>query len=220
MADSVRERARRRAASVSAALLLAALSSPCLAQDEPAPSPYLLCAGCHGPQGEGNADLKAPPLAGQSATYVARQLAKYKSGQRAYLETDQQGQVMKAIAQTLENDEAMLKVAEFVSKMPRIPASSSAPTASATPDRAAAGGKIFAACAGCHGEHGEGKAIANAPDIALLPDWYLNQALKDFRDGTRGAHPGDYEGRTMRVLVRLIPDDQSLQDLVAYIEGL
>jgi hypothetical protein len=38
--------------------------------------------------------------------------------------------------------------------------------------------------------------------------------------GARGAHPDDYEGRTMRVLVRLIPDDQSLQDLVAYLDGL
>lgn len=179
-------------------------------------SPYLLCAGCHGPQGEGNADLKAPPLAGQSATYVARQLAKYKSGERAYLETDAQGQVMKAIAQTLENDDAILKVADFVAKMPRIKPSAATPA----PGRAAEGGKIFGACAGCHGVHGEGSEAANAPDLALLPDWYLTQALQDFRSGTRGAHPDDYEGRTMRVLVRLIPDDQSLQDLVAYIDGL
>lgn len=221
MADSVRARALPRVACAPAALLLAALALPCVAQDEAAQSPYLLCAGCHGPQGEGNADLKAPPLAGQSATYVARQLAKYKSGQRAYLETDESGQVMKAIAQTLENDEAMLNVADVVSNMPKIqPSSAVPPTTPAAPGRAAKGVKIFSACAGCHGEHGEGKAVANAPDIALLPGWYLNQALQAFRDGMRGAHPGDYEGRTMRVLVRLIPDDQSLHDLVAYIDGL
>jgi cytochrome c oxidase subunit II len=220
VADSLRVRALRRTAAVPVALLLTALSLPCIAQDEAAASPYLLCAGCHGLQGEGNADLKAPPLAGQSATYVARQLAKYKSGQRAYLETDESGQVMKAIAQTLENDEARLKVADFVSKMPRIQASLAVPAAPATPGRAAEGGKIFAACAGCHGEHGEGRALANAPDLELLPDWYLKDALQDFRSGARGAHPGDYEGRTMRVLVRLIPDDQSLRDLVAYLDAL
>jgi cytochrome c oxidase subunit II len=218
VADSVRVRGRGGTAAVSAALLTA-LSFPCVAQDEPAASPYLLCAGCHGPQGEGNADLKAPPLAGQSAPYVARQLAKYKSGQRAYLETDESGQVMKAIAQTLENDEAMLKVADFVSKMPRTQDSSAAPATSATPGSGAEGGKIFAACAGCHGEHGEGRALANAPDLALLPGWYLKQTIQVFRDGTRGAHPDDYEGRTMRVLVRLIPDDQALHDLVAYIDA-
>ena len=202
------------------ALWLAALALPCAAQDAPAPTPYLLCAGCHGPQGEGNVDLKAPPLAGQSAPYVARQLAKYRNGQRAYLETDETGQVMKAIAQTLENDEAMLNVADYISKMPRIEPAPSASATPATPERAATGAKLFSACAGCHGEHGEGKAVANAPDLALLPPWYLTKALQDFRNGTRGAPVDDYEGRTMRVLVRLIPDDQSLQDLAAYIDGL
>ena len=220
MADSVSARVLRRAASVAVALLLAGLARPCVAQDEPAPSPYLVCAGCHGPAGQGNADLKAPPLAGQSAAYVARQLAKYKSGQRAYLETDQPGQVMKAIAQTFEDDAAMLKIADIVSKMPRIERSSVAPATPATPGSVAEGGKIFGACAGCHGAHGEGKEVANAPALVLLPPWYVTKALQDFRGGARGAHPGDYEGRTMRVLVRVIPDDQSLQDVVAYVDGL
>jgi hypothetical protein len=48
----------------------------------------------------------------------------------------------------------------------------------------------------------------------------VTKALQDFRDGLRGAHPDDYEGRTMRMLVRVIPDDRSLQDLVAYLDGL
>lgn len=201
------------------ALLLAAFALPCAAQDAPAPTPYLTCSGCHGLQGEGNVDLKAPPLAGQSAAYVAQQLVKFKNGQRAYLETDEAGQAMKAIARTLENDEAMLNVAAFVSTMPRIEPSSAA-AASATPGRAADGEKIFRACAGCHGDHAEGKAAANAPNLALLPGWYLVKTLRDFQSGARGVRPGDYEGHTMRVLVRLIPDDRALQDLVAYIDGL
>lgn len=203
-------------ACVPAALLLTLVASRSVAQDDVPPSPYLLCAGCHGPQGEGNADLKAPPLAGQSATYVARQLAKFRGGQRAYVEADQAGQVMKGIAQTLQNDEAMLKVAEFVSKMPRVQAS---PTATLVDSRSD-GRTIFAACAGCHGEHGEGNEVANAPNLAVLPDWYVQKSLQDFRSGARGAHPDDYEGRTMGVLVRLISDDQALQDLVRFIDAL
>jgi cytochrome c oxidase subunit 2 len=200
------------------ALLLALIALPCVAQDATAPNPYLLCSGCHGAQGEGNPELKAPPLAGQSAKYVARQLAKYKHGQRAYLETDEAGQVMKAIASTLEDDAAMQNVAELISRMPRV----TAPLVAAppTPGRTEEGRKIYSACAGCHGEHGEGKDVANAPDLALLPAWYLTKELQDFRDGTRGAHPDDYEGRTMRILVRMIPDGQSLRDLVAYVDGL
>lgn len=201
------------------ALWLAALALPCVAQDATAPTPYLLCAGCHGAHGEGNVDLKAPPLAGQSATYVARQLRKFKNGQRAYVETDETGQVMKAIAQTLENDEAMLNVADYVSTMPRVEPSLVAPGPSATPGRVTEGGALYGACAGCHGERGEGKAVANAPNLALLPGWYLTKALQDFQLGTRGMQPADHEGRTMRVLVRLIPDEQSLQDLVSYIDA-
>jgi len=202
------------------ALLLALFAFPCVAQDSAAPNPYLLCSGCHGAQGEGNLDVKAPPLAGQSATYVARQLANYKHGQRAYRETDEAGQVMKAIAMTLQDDAATLNVADFISKMPRTATPPPAPVGPTMPGRPGEGRRIYAACAGCHGSSGEGKADANAPNIALLPAWYLTKALQDFRDGARGSHPDDYEGRTMSRLVRMIRDDQALQDVVAYVDGL
>ena len=39
------------------------------------------CAGCHQPDGQGNA--RFPRLAGQHQTYVLKQLADYKSGRRA-----------------------------------------------------------------------------------------------------------------------------------------
>jgi len=219
MAAPVRVRASQQTAAITAVVCLAALSLPCVAQDTPTPTPYLVCSGCHGQQGEGNADLKAPPLAGQSATYVAQQLAKFKSGQRAYLETDEAGQAMRAISQTLESEELMLNVANFVSKLPRIDPVSPELATPLEPDRVAEGRKIFSACAGCHGERGEGSAIANAPPLALLPTWYLTKALQDFRSGARGALLGDHEGRTMRALVRLIPDDEALLALVAYIDA-
>lgn len=206
-----------RAPVVAAVMLLIAFARPCVAQEA---SPYVACAGCHGLQGEGNAAVNAPPLAGQSADYLARQLIKFKNGQRGYLENDAPGQVMKAIAQTLQDEAAIRNVAEFISKMPPIEAAPAAASPAALPAQASASKKIFAACAGCHGVQGEGRIIANAPNLALLPSWYLTKSLQDFRSGARGTPPGDHEGRTMRALVRLIPDDQAVQDIATYIDAL
>ncbi len=38
------------------------------------------CAGCHSPQGKGNAPAGFPPLAGQHADYIAAQLKAYRKG--------------------------------------------------------------------------------------------------------------------------------------------
>ncbi len=43
---------------------------------------FILCAGCHGPDGAGNVALGYPQLAGKDADYVAEQLRAFKSGKR------------------------------------------------------------------------------------------------------------------------------------------
>jgi cytochrome c553 len=43
---------------------------------------YIVCAGCHGPMGAGNAALNYPKLAGLEAGYVRQQLADFKAGVR------------------------------------------------------------------------------------------------------------------------------------------
>ena len=42
----------------------------------------MICAGCHGPTGAGNAALKYPKLAGLQAGYVVEQLRAFKNGSR------------------------------------------------------------------------------------------------------------------------------------------
>lgn len=63
------------------------------------------CAGCHQPDGKGNA--RFPRLAGQHQAYVLKQLADYKSGRRA---TDP---LMTTVGKRLTEDE-MKAVAEYV----------------------------------------------------------------------------------------------------------
>jgi len=69
----------------------------------------MACAGCHGPDGRGNAPAGFPAVHGQHATYVAAQLRAYKSGARA---TDP-NQMMRNVAASLSEDE-IDAVASFI----------------------------------------------------------------------------------------------------------
>lgn len=68
------------------------------------------CSGCHGSDGVG--DAKYPRLAGQHHTYVARQLAAFKSGERA----NDLKAAMSAVAKRM-TDADMLAVSHYVSSM-------------------------------------------------------------------------------------------------------
>jgi cytochrome c553 len=61
----------------------------------------MACAGCHGPDGRGNAPAGFPAVHGQHATYVAAQLRAYKSGAR----TTDPNQMMRTVAASLSEDE-------------------------------------------------------------------------------------------------------------------
>ena len=63
------------------------------------------CAGCHQPDGRGNA--RFPRLAGQHQAYVLKQLGEYKSGRRA---TDP---LMTTVGKRLSADEAAA-LAEYI----------------------------------------------------------------------------------------------------------
>lgn len=60
------------------------------------------CLGCHGPSGRGNPAAKYPSIAGQHATYTAKQLGDYASGARA---TDGKTRMMRDIAGRLSAEE-------------------------------------------------------------------------------------------------------------------
>lgn len=68
------------------------------------------CSSCHGDDGTG--DAKYPRLAGQHAAYVEKQLAAFRSGERA---NDLKG-VMSAVAKRM-NDAEMKSVAQYISGM-------------------------------------------------------------------------------------------------------
>ncbi|HYG42258.1 MAG TPA: c-type cytochrome [Bordetella sp.] len=89
------------------------------------------CTSCHGAQGEGNAAAGFPRLAGQSANYLARQLADYAQGTR-------QNAVMAPIAKSL-NESQRHDVAAYYAGLSANGAATGAGAQAAQTGQAAAG---------------------------------------------------------------------------------
>ena len=84
----------------------------------------------------------------------------------------------------------------------------------------AAGARRFTVCAYCHGANGQGIQAMNAPRLAGISDWYLEHQIRNFKRGIRGEHPEDYYGKQMGFMGRIFQTDQSINDVVAYINTL
>ena len=76
---------------------------------------YMTCLACHGPEGQGNPALKAPPIKLLPDWYIVNQLQKYRNGQRASNPKDIEGQQMKGMAMTLPDEQALSDVAAYIS---------------------------------------------------------------------------------------------------------
>ena len=175
---------------------------------------YAVCAACHGQQGEGMQALRAPKIAGQEPWYIRRQIASYKAGLRGAHEDDQWGRTMAPMAMTLVDDAAVENVIAHIQTFPDNPAP-------ATIDgNVARGEKLYAVCAYCHGKEAEGIQAINAPRMAGMTDWYLQDQLKNFREGVRGGHPQDFYGMQMGFMGRNLQTDEQIDDVIAYINTL
>jgi cytochrome c oxidase subunit 2 len=172
---------------------------------------YAVCAGCHGAQGEGNVALNAPKLSGQGEWYLKRQLVQFKQGARGAHEKDTYGKVMAPMAATLPDETAIENVVAYIGTLP------DKPVASTVKGNVRNGQQRFTTCGACHGADGRGIAATNAPRLKGMSDWYMVTQLKHFRDRIRGAHPQDLYGSQMALMAAMLSDDQSISDLVAYI---
>ncbi len=174
---------------------------------------YAVCSACHGQQGEGLTALNAPKLAGLDARYLKRQLQNYKAGLRGAHEDDIYGRQMAPMAATLVNDAMIDNVIAYIQSLPDNPA----PTT--IEGDVAHGAKLYDLCSNCHGDDGKGIRF-NAPRQAGMSDWYLLSQLKNFKQGIRGHHPHDLDGKQMGFMARTLHDEQAMLDVVAYINTL
>jgi len=175
---------------------------------------YSMCAGCHGAGGEGNMALNAPALAGLDSWYVLRQLQNFKSGVRGSHQDDVYGKQMAPMAAALTNDAATTNIAAYIASLP---VTEPAQTVIGNVDN---GRRLYTTCGSCHGPGGDGVWSANAPRLTGIDDWYLVRQLNNFKAGVRGTHNSDATGRQMAMLSAMLKGDQSVNDVVAYINTL
>ena len=64
--------------------------------------------------------------------------------------------------------------------------------------------QLYQLCSACHGPQGHGNRELMAPAIAGLPEWYVVNQLRKFKNGGRGAHPADIAGLRMRPMARTL----------------
>ena len=135
------------------------------------------CAACHG--ADGNSLVPTyPSLAGQSANYIAKQLADFKSGNR-------NDPIMAGMVAGLSQEDMDDLAAYFAVQN----------TQAGTGESNAAGHKLYfggdaakgiTACIACHGVTGKGMKQAGFPSLTGQSKDYLKKQLASFRDGTRG----------------------------------
>jgi len=78
----------------------------------------------------------------------------------------------------------------------------------------AAGEVMFRQCALCHGQRGQGILGGKYPRIAGMPEYYLLNALHDYKDGERG-----YDAMVVVGSLQTA-EEQDLVNLAAYISDL
>lgn len=169
------------------------------------------CVSCHGAQGEGNGDIY-PPLAGQPAAYLQRQLEAFASNLR-------KNPQMAPIAKGLTEQERV-DVAAFYASLPSPvrPVQGPLPTSKdgngawlAERGRWEAG---IPACSKCHGPGGAG--VGNDfPAIAHLSEGYMNAQVKAWNAGSRDAGPLGLMGSVAKKLTA-----QDIADVAAYYRAL
>jgi cytochrome c553 len=172
------------------------------------------CTVCHGAHGNGNPAIRAPKIAGMESWYLRRQLEAFRDGMRGTHPDDAAGHEMQPVGIRLRDqagiDEAIEYVASFKPKTPPITVSGDATR----------GRNLYTTCESCHGAKGEGNQTLGAPALASRTDWYLVTQLTNYKAGLRGNDPRDINGTQMRAIATTLPDRQSIDDVVAYINTL
>ncbi|MDJ0832599.1 MAG: c-type cytochrome [Gammaproteobacteria bacterium] len=187
--------------------LLAGLSAQA-ADIEAGKAKSALCMACHGADGN-STNVIWPRLAGQHASYLAKQLRDYKSGKR--VNATMQGMVAALTEEDMDN------LAAFYS--------SQQPTEATYDDALLAKGQDIyrggitetsvAACMGCHSPSGDGNGPAAYPSLKGQHMEYTVSQLKAFKDGVR-ANDG---GKMMRNVANRM-SDQEMQAVAAYLAGM
>lgn len=166
------------------------------------------CVACHGADGNAVAPT-FPKLAGQHADYTVKQLAAFKSGERA-------NPLMMPMAANL-SDQDMADIAAFYAEQTGTVgvAGDGAVPLGETIYRAGIPGSGTPACASCHGANGAGVPGAGFPMLSGQHATYTAAQLRAYRDGSRASDAN----AVMRTATKRMTDAE-IDAVAAYIQGL
>lgn len=166
------------------------------------------CAACHMADGAGQPEVGIPRLAGQSTSYVARQLSYFADGQRQNLVMHPYAAALSAIEKQSYGD--------YFAKMSEPASDSPLPPSEATLARGRhlyvdGGARVgLVACAQCHGPTGLGIGDFS-PRLAGQSAVYVVEQLQGWPAGAM-RDPGR---KYMKIAARLSPYD--MRDVAAFI---
>ena len=168
------------------------------------------CIACHGEDGN-SPNPVWPKLASQHPSYLARQIAAFKAG-------DRKDDAMSPMAMLIATDEDLADLsAHFAAQTVQ-------PGEPATAEQLTLGQQLFrggnpatgvAACSACHGPQGIGIAQASFPRVAGQHAPYVEKALKDFKAGARVSDPN----QMMRGVAAKMTDAE-IAAVSAYVQGM
>lgn len=176
---------------------------------------FATCVTCHGQNGEGMKAMGAPALAGQEAYYLKKQLQDFRTNKRGTHADDAFGAQMLPFAKTLDSD-GINDVVAYILTLPPHTATE------ATVEGDVENGKNYynMVCSACHGDGAVGIEDLHSPRLAGMQDWYMERQIHNFKNGIRGTQPGDTYGAQMHQIAVAIPDEKTVDDVVAYINSL
>lgn len=170
------------------------------------------CAVCHADQAQGKQAMNAPALSQLDEIYISRQLKNFKNGLRGAAEGDVHGQAMAAISKAIP-EESISSLASYIAQLP---VNSLTPTLSGD---AIKGQQYYdSLCGTCHGPGGKGNEALKAPRLSGMQDWYFVRQYQNFSENKRGYHKEDRYGRQMKMMAKILPDEQALKDVAAYLQ--
>lgn len=89
-----------------------------------------------------------------------------------------------------------------------------------TTGNAVKGKELFATCATCHGDQGQGNIQFHAPALVNNESWYLYRQLANFRNDIRGNSAIDTLGMQMGLMAKTLSDSVAVADVIAYVRTL
>lgn len=193
------------------AAMVIALSSVAQAGGDPeaGKAKSLVCAGCHGADGNSMANPEWPNLAGQHASYIEKQLSEFKSGARQ--DPIMMGQV------AMLNEADMANLAAYFSSQ-KVKGGETDPAAVELGKKIYTAGlakKGVSACTACHGPTGAGNPAAGFPAISGQHAKYTTKQLNAFKTGTRA--------NDANKMMRMVAENLNAAEIEAvsqYMQGL